>query len=226
VQAAEEFEKGVLKMGRKNFVNHTELPYHVTGRVHNREEWFVKDMDAAWEILTRNLHFAHLAFGVRIHAFVMMSNHYHLIVSSPNGNLSAAMSYFGRQTAREMTAISHRINQTFGNRFHRSLLHSPLYFLHAYKYVYRNPVSAGLCKKVEDWPYSTLPALLGESPVHVPVLDDERWGTIDEREWNLMWLNCTPSDEDMSAVRKALRRSTFKLPKSASRDGKLENETL
>lgn len=214
-----------LNMGRKIFINHTDLPYHVTARCINHD-WFSIDMQNVWEIMTRHLYFTHLAFNLRIHAFLLMGNHYHLIVTSPQQNLSAAMRYFMRETSRELTFYSCRINQTYGSRFHRSLLNSPLYYLHAYKYLYRNPVTAGICSKVEDYPYSTLQALLGNEKVEVPVLDDWNWGTLFERDETLQWLNTAPPKENLEQIRKALRKSIFKLSKRESRRSSLENCAL
>ncbi|MGZ3769192.1 MAG: transposase [Bdellovibrio sp.] len=212
-------------MPRKNFINQTELPYHVTARCINRD-WFSVDMPVVWDIMTRHLYFIHLAFDVRIHAFVLMSNHFHLIIRSPNQNLSAAMMYFMRETSRELTHLSSRINQTYGSRFHRSLLSSPLYYLHAYKYLYRNPVTAGICSKVEEYPFSTLPALLGNSRVDIPIFDDWNWGSLNEREETLKWLNTSPSKENLESVRKALRKSVFKIPKKNRKPSTLENQAF
>lgn len=212
-------------MGRKVFINNADLPYHVTARCINHD-WFSLDMQNVWEIMTRHLYFTHLAFDVRIHAFLLMGNHYHLIIRTPNQNLSAAMRYFMRETSRELTHISSRINQTYGSRFHRSLLSTPLYYIHAYKYLYRNPVSAGICSQVEDYPYSTLHALLGNSRVDVPILDDWNWGTFKDREETLRWLNTAPPKENLDEIRKALRKGVFKIPKRNNRRSPLENDAL
>lgn len=212
-------------MARKIFINHTNIPYHVTARCINRD-WFSIDMQTVWQIMTRHLYFTHLAFDVRIHAFLLMSNHFHLIIKSPNQNLSAAMQYFMRESSRELTHLSSRINQTYGSRFHRSLLISPLYYLHAYKYLYRNPVTAGICHRVEDYPFSTLQALLGNARVEVPILDDWNWGTLHERDATLKWLNASPPKENLEEIKKALRKSVFKIPKRDSRPSPLEEYAL
>lgn len=215
----------VKDMGRSRFENHTEFPYHVSARCINRD-WFAANLDVIWEIMTRQLYFMKLAFNVRIHAFVLMSNHFHLIVRTPDANLSEAMRYFMRETSREITFISGRINQTYGSRYHRSLLSSPLYFQHAYKYVYRNPVEAKICKRVEDYPFSAIPGLLGEKWLEVPIMDDENWGSLAAREMTLTWLNSQPSQENWGHIRKALRRKSFTLPKVKGRISDLEYNAL
>lgn len=81
---------------------------------------------------------------------------------------------FMRETSRELTRLGNRVNQTYGGRFHRSLLESPIRYLHAYKYVYRNPVRAGKCKSVQEYPFSSIQGLLGETWLDVPVSEDDR----------------------------------------------------
>ncbi|WP_413569442.1 transposase [Bdellovibrio sp. HCB117] len=212
-------------MGRPIFHNHTEFPYHVTARCINRD-WFSLDMDFIWEVMSRNLYFLNGAFNLRIHSFVLMSNHFHMIVRTPDANLSEAMRYFMRETSREISFNSFRINQTYGSRFHRTLIDNPLYYLHAYKYVYRNPVAAGLCNKVEEYPYSSLQGLLGNRWMDVPVSEDENWGFFSSRTETLKWLNTTPDPQCMEEVRVALRKPTFKLSPQNKRPSILEKHPL
>lgn len=212
-------------MGRKKFINHTEFPYHVTARCINRD-WFSLDLHVVWEVMSRHLYFVSFAFNLRVHSFVLMSNHFHLIVRTPDANLSEAMRYFMRETSRELTYLSGRINQTYGSRFHRSLLDNPLYYLHAYKYLYRNPVKAGMCKRVEDYPFSSLPGLLGETWLDIPISEDENWGMWLSRESTLRWLNSTPTEEHWEEVRKALMRRVFSLSPQNNRPSILETNAL
>lgn len=183
-------------------------------------------MPAVWEIMTRHLFFLHVGFGVRIHAFVLMTNHFHLIARAPEGNISEAMSYFLRETSREITKATDRINQTYGGRFHRSLLSSPLYYQHAYKYLYRNPVEAGLSSTVEEYPFSAIPGLLGERWLDVPISEDESWATYKIRTETLSWLNSQPQKDHWKEVRTALRKNEFKLSKKNRKPSDLELNAL
>lgn len=176
--------------------------------------------------MTMHLHFVHLAYGLRIHAFTLMSNHFHLIVRAPEGNLSSAMRFFMAESGRDLRLLSDRINVTYGSRFHRSLLTDPLYYLHAYKYVYRNPVEAGLCQRVEDYPFSTLKGLIGCAPIAVPILDDLNWTTAESKLETLKWLNTRPDKECWGEVQNALKKGVFKLPRHNSRPSWLEGNAL
>lgn len=64
---------------------------------------------------------------------------------------------------------------------------SAAYYKHAYKYVYRNPVEAGMCARVEDYEFSTLCGLLGATNFGVPVIDN--MGLIFGPKKMLDWLN-------------------------------------
>lgn len=188
----------------------SELPYHLCARS-NGKDWFALETRIVWDIMSDYLHFVHHAFNVRIHSFVLMDNHFHMIASFPDGNLSAALNYLIRETSRAIGRSSNRINHVFGGRTFRSCLGDYRYFEHAYKYIYRNPVEAGLCMRVEEYPFSTLQGLLGLAHSIIPVEEDSLIfdGNVGE---TLKWLNTNPSRENKDAVRRALRHPTFRLP--------------
>jgi putative transposase len=213
-----------LEMPRAKAPTNFEMPFHVTARCTNKD-WFASPMDVVWEIMQSQLFFSVHAFGFKVHAFVLMTNHYHLLLSTPLGNLSGGMRYFGTEVSRALLRDTRRINQVFGARFRPTIIQTFHHFMNAYKYVYRNPVRAGLCELVEDYRYSTLPGLLGRQHLLIPVCEDTILfnGNIEE---NLRWLNREIKTDDIEAVRKALRRSVFKLPKTDSRPHHLENDLL
>jgi REP element-mobilizing transposase RayT len=171
-------------------------------------------MHDVWTIMEDYLHFIVHAYGVQIHAFMLMNNHIHLLISAPLNNLSEAMNYFMRETSRCISRSAGRVNQTYGGRYHRSLLKSHHYYLHAYKYLYRNPVEAGIVARPEAYRYSTLPGLLGLQALRVPLVEDLT--LFDSVEETLSWINTCPHAEDREAVRRALKRLVFALPNEPS----------
>ncbi len=188
-----------------------ESPYHITGRTNNKD-WFDLPMPIVWSIMEDYLYFISHAYGVKIHAFVLMNNHFHLIATFPRSNLSEAMNYFMRETSRTIAGLTGRINHIYGARFHRSRIDRYFYYTHAYKYLYRNPVEAGLCKRIEDYPYSTLHGLLGEARLIIPIEEDLMLFNDDVMD-NLKWLNTAPSTSNKAVVRAALRKKSFHLAK-------------
>lgn len=212
-------------MPRKLFIQNPERPYNVTARCINKD-WFSMPMNEVWEIMQEQLYFIHIAYGVKIHSFVLMSNHFHLIISAPEGNLSLAMGRFMRETSRLITKSANRLNQTYGSRFHRSMLGSYHNFLNVYKYNYYNPVKAGICERVELYPYSTLGGLIGLKHLLIPVTEDTLLFENGYPDKILDWLNRTPKTEHLEYMRRALRKNVFELPHIDSRVNPLEFDLL
>lgn len=208
---------------RKPTILQPEFPYNVGARCINKE-WFNIPMDVVWDIMSAQLFFIHHAFKVEILAFVLMSNHFHLILRTPLSNISEVMGWFMRETSRALTRSGNRINQTYGGRHFKSIMMSHNYYLNAYKYLYHNPIHAGLCDNVLDYRYSTLPALLGRQRSVIPVKEDltlfsDVSGTLD-------WLNRKPSEENWKAVDRAIHRKIFNFPRVESCPHPLEIDTL
>jgi len=209
-------------MPRKIFIPTTN-PYHITGRCIN-QEWFAIPMSTVWEIMTNHLFFLKYAFYQRIHAFVLMNNHFHLLMSAPNQNISQAMQYFMKETSRSIGKEAGRTNQIWGSRFGRCEITSHHYYLNTYKYIYQNPIRAYITQRVEEYPFSTLYGLLGNGPLYVPLSEDvELFSNVLA---HLNWLNQVPSSEKTEAVKKALQKKIFCYPKIDSRLHLLENDLL
>ncbi len=168
---------------------------------------FYIPMTQAWEIFSDYLWFITYAYKVRIHAFVLMNNHFHLIISTPEANIDEAMNYFLREVSKRIGEAAGRKNQIFGGPYHWSVIKNSIYYHHAYKYVYRNPVHAGICSKVEDYKYSTLQTTLGLSSSIIPAVDN--LCLIQNPHQQLEWLNTKFEDEDRLSIKNALRHREF-----------------
>ena len=138
----------------------TEFPIHITARSNNRER-FPIPLPEVWEILEDQLVMLNKGFGIQIINFVLMPNHFHMIVLDPLGNLSNGMEYFMRESSREIGRSCNRINRIWGAKFHSTVIASSQYFFVCYRYTYRNPVTAGLAQSVLDYEFSSLRVLLG-----------------------------------------------------------------
>lgn len=211
-------------MPRPKIKPQSQFPYNVGGRCINRE-WFSLPMDQVWEIFCNRLYSTKFQFNLEIHSFVLMSNHFHLLVSTPDANLSQAMNYFMKNVSHDLTLAGNRINQTFGTRHFRSVVDSHHYFMQAYKYNYLNPVLAGICQSPEDYHYSTLSGLLGKTKLLVPVSEDIL--LFDDLEGIVKWLNRRPTADDWEIIGNSLKKSRFKIVKNRSgRPSHLETQLL
>lgn len=174
--------------------------------------------------MQRHLHFVVHAYELKILSFVLMSNHFHMLLMAPKQNLSEAMAFFLRETSREIVNSSSRINQTYGGRFFRSNIRSEHHFLNCYKYVYRNPVHAKLVARTEEYRWSTLHGLLGADHLQIPVHEDTT--LFSDVEGTLKWLNTEPKEDHWEAIQKGLRRKIFKLAKDSDTKGPHDLEIL
>ncbi len=198
-------------MPRKPLLITDSHPYHVTNRSNNKE-WFYIPIEESWEVFTDVLSRCCEMYQAEIHTFVLMSNHYHLILSTPKRNLSKIIRYFQTEVCREIQRRSGRINHVFGGRYKWSALTSASAIAYGYKYVLRNPVVAGVCGKVEDYPFSTLWNKNKYSFGHIPLVEGItlHWKLLPKSESErLNWLNRPTPKECEQILSKALRRFEF-----------------
>ena len=197
-------------MPRAKAIQQTVYPYNISARCINRE-WFSIPLEKVWEIFCEELTHASKEYNLVIHSFVLMSNHFHLIASTPDANISKCMQQFMHRSSKRLTRAGNRINESFAGRHYKCILQHPNYFLNAYKYNYRNPVSAGVCLRVEDYPFSTLQGKLFSSKQVIPVCEDENLKL--NMSQTLEWLNTMPNPEKLEGFKYGLKRQYFKSKK-------------
>lgn len=193
---------------RREFTN--EFPIHVSGRSNNREA-FPIPLEEVWIILSNYLWLVNRMYGLNFISFVLMPNHFHLILTDPLLRMAAGMEYFMRESSREISRLAGRINRLWGGPYHSSVINNPLYFLQCYKYVYRNPVKAKLASSVIDYPFSTLPSLIGQGRSILTLEED--CTLFEDVEGTLKWLDFPFQAEDEESIRRGLKRKEFYLAK-------------
>ena len=101
---------------------------------------------------------------IECHSYCLMSNHYHLVIRTPEPNLSAAIHYLNGVYAQWWNKRHKRVGHVLAERFKAQLIQRDGYFLEACRYVVLNAVRAGLVKNVEDWTWSSYAATAGLAP--------------------------------------------------------------
>lgn len=192
-------------MPRKNLIRCNNLPYHVTSRANN-QEWFKLPMEQVWDICQKSLKEAHEKHKVEIISFVLMSNHYHLMIRTPDANLDQFMYEFNKRLAFRLKDSQTNLNHVLGGRYKWCLIHSQQYFLNCYRYVYQNPLRAQIVERCEHYPFSTLNALIKGSPFAVPLHDAIGF----KDPFMLNWINARIDEEELIVVKKALAKSELK----------------
>ena len=205
-------------MPRKILSETTELPYHITARGNNREA-FPGDSAFLWKAFTSELYLQSILHGNRTHAFVLMPNHFHLLLTVPKVALSKTMREFMSSSTRIINVRNGRSGHVFGGRYHWTIIDNPAYFAHALKYVYRNPVRAGLSPDVASYPFSTFAGIAGSASLPLKITPPK--GGLDRLipggesiEKLEIWLDQPHRVEESEAIREALKRNCFKLPVS------------
>jgi putative transposase len=106
-----------------------------------------------------------LEFTVEVLAGCLMINHFHLLVTTPLGNLSEFMQQLEGRFGQYYNWRHKRVGHLFGGRFKAPIVENDLHLLTAAGYIFQNPVVAGLVTRKEDWKWSTYAATAGLSPV-------------------------------------------------------------
>jgi len=148
-------------MGRPLRIEYPGAVYHVTSRGNERRNIFLGDAERR-----KFLHILedyHDRYGILIHCYMLMDNHYHLVVETPQANLTKLMhginsrytGYFNRKHAR--------VGHLFQGRYRGILVEKDAYLLELSRYVHLNPVRAKLVDKPEQYAWSSYSSYIGKS---------------------------------------------------------------
>ncbi len=135
--------------------------YHATSRGNRREKIYWDDadrqtwLDVVGKVCSRNLW--------RVHAWCQMSNHYHLVVETPEANLAQGMRLLNGVYTQRTNKRHKRCGHIFQGRYHAVLIERHTHLLELSRYVVLNPVRAGILRDPADWPWSSYAAMLGNA---------------------------------------------------------------
>ncbi len=185
-------------MPRARTIRQSIYPYHVTTRS-NDQMWFEIPMQEVWNIALRALRDAHERQPIELISFVLMNNHYHLILKTPLGNIDKFMMEFNARFSKGIRFQCKRRNRIWGGRYHWCLIKSNHYLQNCYRYVYQNPIRASIVSRAENYPYSTLFYIHRSINFIIPIFD--QYGFKDD--YGLKWLN--DEIESIDKIRKGLK---------------------
>ncbi|EXJ17000.1 hypothetical protein D779_1823 [Imhoffiella purpurea] len=136
--------------------------YHITSRGDRREPIYEDDDDR--EAFLRVLAEVVERFNWLCHAYCLMTNHYHLIIETVEGNLSKGMRQLNGVYTQTSNRRHGRVGHLFQGRFKGILVDKDAYLLELTRYVVLNPVRAGLVATPDAWPWSSYRAMIGMVP--------------------------------------------------------------
>jgi REP element-mobilizing transposase RayT len=147
-------------MGRPIRIEYPAALYHITSRGNERKKIFLEDGDRVKFL--KILEDYHDRYGILIHSYVLMDNHYHLVLETPRGNLLKVMhginssytGYFNRKYGRS--------GHLFQGRYRGILVEKDTYLLSLSRYVHLNPVRGRVVERPERYRWSSYPEYIGK----------------------------------------------------------------
>lgn len=129
-------------MSRPLRIEYKNAFYHIMNRGRRREKIFLDDGD--YYLFLSVLAEAVKLFNIKIYSYCLMSNHYHLLISAPDANISRAMRHINGVYTQK-TNRKHKLEGAlFKGRYKSILIEEDSYFMECVRYIHRNPIKAGL----------------------------------------------------------------------------------
>ena len=127
--------------------------YHVMLRGINRQQIFLEDEDNLHflEILKQCMEMSHF----RLYAYCLMGNHVHLLLQTKDEPLGHVMKRIGTRYAVWYNYKYSRSGHLFQDRYKSEPVQDNAYFLTALRYILNNPVKAGMCRRMEEYRFSS-----------------------------------------------------------------------
>ena len=145
-------------MARPLRIEYPDAWYHVMNRGANRNRIFSKSDD--YELFINVLKEACGLFNVYISAYCLMSNHYHIVVHTPEGNLSRFMRHVNGVYTQRYNIKHKRDGTLFRGRYKAILIQAEEYLTHIVKYVHQNPLNAKMINDLNNYKWSSHPFYL------------------------------------------------------------------
>ena len=146
-------------MARPLRVEYEGALYHVTSRGNARQDIFLDDED--FRRFLNTLSEVVERYRWIVHAYCLMNNHYHLLVETPEGNLSSGMRQLNGVYTQRFNRRHGRVGHLTQGRYKALLVQKEGYLLELSRYIVLNPVRLGMVVVAEGWPWSSYGATAG-----------------------------------------------------------------
>lgn len=149
-------------MGRPLRITYPGAHYHVTSRGNEQKDIFKSRRDR--EQFVSYLESSVTRYGATIHAYCLMTNHYHLLLETPEGNLPEVMRHINGAYTNYYNTKRKRAGHLFQGRYKAILIEADEYLLELTRYIHLNPVRCGMVTKPEAHPWSSYQDYIGARP--------------------------------------------------------------
>ena len=140
-------------MSRPLRIEYPDAWYHVMNRGRRAEVIFSDAQDYA--AFTELLKETSEIWNTQIAAYCLMPNHYHMLVQTPEANLSRSMRHLNGVYTQRYNRRHHCDGQLFRGRYKSILIDTDSYLLQAVRYIHRNPLRGGLTDRIDDYKWSS-----------------------------------------------------------------------
>lgn len=186
-------------MSRPLRIEYQDAYYHVMNRGRGRQVIF--DGEDYFREFLHTLSEAHDRFGLQIHAYCLMSNHYHLLVKTPEGNLQRCMRHINGLYTQRYNRLKNTDGPLFRGRYKAILVDNDAYLLQLSKYIHRNPLEAGMVGQLENYRWSSFRSYVGASTTEDWLYLHEVYGQLNTNKPNAkeyqVYVNEHGIDEDL-----------------------------
>jgi REP element-mobilizing transposase RayT len=100
-------------------------------------------------------------YHLEIHAYCLMTNHFHMLIRSQDGQLAAGMQFLSGRFTHLVNVLVGRDGPLFRGRYVSISIASDTHLVQACRYIHLNPVIAGMRPTAESWPWSSAAAYVG-----------------------------------------------------------------
>ena len=153
-------------MPRPQRIEYPDAYYHVMNQGRGRQAIFHNE--AYYQTFLETIKEASSRFGMEVHAYCLMGNHYHLLIKTPLGNLSRCMRHVNGVYTQRYNRLKNTDGSLFRDRFTAVYGHnqSDAYLLQLTRYIHRNPIDMKrpLVAELVTYPWSSYPAYLNKIP--------------------------------------------------------------
>jgi len=147
-------------MARSLRVQYNGAFYHVTARGNEKKRIYFSNPD--YEKFKYYINRAQDKYQFLLHCFVLMVNHYHLVIETPFANLNSIMHYINSSYTNYVNRKMKRTGHLLQGRYKAILIDHDSYLLELSRYLHLNPVRAGIVQRPEDYPHSSYGSFIGK----------------------------------------------------------------
>jgi putative transposase len=135
--------------------------YHVMNRGRRSDRVFEGRDD--YQMFIQVLKEAVALWDIRVSAYCLMKTHYHLLIQTPNGNLSRSMRHINGVYTQRYNRAHGLDGQLFRGRYKSIIVDGDSYLLQLVRYIHRNPIRAGVVDQLDNYPWSSHEGYLSTS---------------------------------------------------------------